>query len=191
MSLNARRATYVGVIVLAMATMGWEVVYDMWRAVLGDDAGEAMARFWDLQVESYWNALLFVLVLDFVYGMHRGADGGWEFSIAPWRVHGAVYAALAVLTLVCSAEGPLRNVLEVPLPDDIANSVAHYFRRALEGVMATIGLMIFMDFVRPGRVGLPRGSHPPAPAGRRSGRVAPGGRWSGPTPAVRGAAHLH
>lgn len=153
MSLNARRATYAALIVLAMVTMGWEVVHDLWRTVLGDDAGEAMARFWDLQVESYWNTLLFVFILDFIYGMHRGTDGGWEFARASLKVRLATYAALVLLCLVCSAEGPLRDVLQPLLGDNVGASVAHYFRRALEGVIATIGLMIFMDFVKPGRMG--------------------------------------
>src|SRR5688572_11465917 len=141
MSLNARRGSYAALIVLAMVTMGWEVVYDLWRTVLGDRAGEAMARFWDLQVESYWNALLFVFILDFVYGMYRGIDGGWEFAPASLKVRLTTYAALVLLCLVCSAEGPLRNMLQPLLGDTVGASVAHYFRRALEGVMATIGLM--------------------------------------------------
>ena len=152
MSLNARRGTYAALTVLAMVIMGWEVVYDLWRTVLGDAAGEAMARFWDLQVESYWNALLFVFILDFIYGMHRGTDGGWGFAPASLKVRLATYAALVLLCLVCSAESLLRDVLQSLFGDNVGASVAHYLRRALEGVMATIGLMIFMDFVKPGRM---------------------------------------
>jgi hypothetical protein len=215
MSLNARRVVYAATIVVFMFVLGWEVVYDGWRAVFGDHpgspmegfwdhipvlgdrfgangtagrevdfsriaataqgntaehepAGEAMARFWDLQVETWVNALLFVFILDFVYRMHRGADGGWEFAPVSTKVRAGVYAGLVLLMLVCSAEGPLRNVLEVPLPNDIAASVARYFRRALEGVLAVIGLMIFMDFVRPGRLSEAR------PGKRPSLPVSPG-----------------
>jgi hypothetical protein len=85
--------------------------------------------------------------------MHRGTDGGWEFAPASIKVRLATYAALVLLCLVCSAESPLRDVLQPVLGDNVGASVAHYFRRALEGVMATIGLMIFMDFVKPGRMG--------------------------------------
>ena len=164
MSLNARRGTYAALIVLAMGTTGWQVVYDLWRTVLGDDAGEAMARFWDLQVESYWNALLFVFILDFIYGMHRGADGGWGFAPASLKVRLATYSALVLLCIVCSAESPVRDVLQPLLGENVGASVAHYFRRALEGVMTTIGLMIFMDFVKPGRLSEVADKTPPSVA---------------------------
>jgi hypothetical protein len=71
----------------------------------------------------------------------------------------ATYAALVVLGVVCAAEGPLRDVLSVAAPDDVAASVAHYFRRALEGVLTVIGVMLFLDLVI-----LPNRRRVPAPA---------------------------
>jgi hypothetical protein len=59
----------------------------------------------------------------------------------------AVYGVLSVLVIVCSAEGPLRDVFALGMPDDVAASVAHYFRRALEGVLTVIGLMLFLDLI--------------------------------------------
>lgn len=154
-SIARRRAVFVAVLVAIMPLSGWEVTYDAWRAVLGDDAGTAMATFWDLQVETWWNALLVVLALDLVYGMHR-TGGRWAFAHQGMRRHVAMYLGLVVLMLICAAEGPWRDVLQLVLPDDIGASVAHYFRRALEGVMATVGVMVFLDVVRPGGLRLSR-----------------------------------
>lgn len=151
MSVRARRALFVALLVACMPLAGWAGTYDLWRAVFGDDVGTSLAVFWDLQVETYVNVLLIVLVLDLVYRLRPNGIGGWCTSPSRWPVRAATYAGLALLALICAAEGPLRSVLQVPLPDDIAASVAHYFRRALEGVVATIGLMAFMDAVRPAR----------------------------------------
>lgn len=132
---------------------GWAGTYDVWRLLLGDDAGTSMAVFFDLQVETYSNVLTFALVLDLVYGLHWG-DGGWSWAPRGSRARFLAYGALIALTGICAARGPLRTVLEVPFPDDIAASVAQYFRRALEGVMATIGLVVFLDVVKPGGLDL-------------------------------------
>lgn len=167
MTLGQRRAAYVVALLVAMPLSGWAGSYAAWRWLLGDDTGTAMATFWDLQVESYVTALLFVAALDLVYGLHRRADGGWGFAHRGWRVHAGFYAALIVLVLICSAEGPWRQVLQVVLPDDIGASVAHYFRRALEAVLAVLGLMAFLDVIRPGGLRLeplPRPRTSPAAA---------------------------
>lgn len=172
-SIARRRAVFVAALVAIMPLSGWEVTYDAWRAVLGDDVGTSMAVFWDLQVETWWNALLVVLALDLVYGMHR--DGGrWAFAYRGRARHVAAYVGLAVLMLICAAEGPWRDVLQLVLPDDIGASVAHYFRRGLEGVMASIGVMVFLDVVRPG--GLrhsrePSGASAPGPRSRSRATV--------------------
>jgi small basic protein len=141
---------YVGGLVACMLLSGWAGTYEAWRWLAGEQVGTSLAVFWDLQVESYVNVLLLVAALDIVYGMHRTDDGGWGFVPRGPRTHVAFYVALAVLAVVCSAEGPLRATLQVPLPDDIGASVAHYFRRALEAVLATLGVMVFLDVVRPG-----------------------------------------
>lgn len=149
MTVRARQAAYVAALLAAMPLSGWAGTATAWRALLGDDAGTSMARFWDLQVESYVTALLLVAVLDLVYGLHRRSDGRLAFTHRGRRRHLAAYAALVLLAVVCSAEGPWRTVLQVPLPDDVGASVAHYSRRALEAVLTVIGLMIFLDLVRP------------------------------------------
>lgn len=153
MSVRARRGLFVGALLACMPLSGWAGTYDAWRALFGDDVGQALAVFWDLQVESFVNVLLVVLILDQLHGLHRGSDGRWSVAPRSRRARAVTYAGLAVLALVCSAEAPLRSVLEVPLPDDVAASVAHYFRRALEGVLATLGIALFLDLVRPGPFG--------------------------------------
>ncbi|HYI61715.1 MAG TPA: hypothetical protein VEW93_07910 [Acidimicrobiales bacterium] len=150
MSVRARRGLFVAVLLACMPLSGWAGTHDAWRAVLGDDVGSSLAVFWDLQVESFVNVLLVVLVLDQVHGLHRGDDGRWAVAPRGAAARAAVYAGLLALALVCSAEGPLRSVLGVPLPDDVAASMAHYFRRALEGALAALGVLLFLDLVRPG-----------------------------------------
>ncbi len=149
MSFRSRRVLYVAALLACMPLAGWVGTYDLWRTAFGDDVGTSLAVFWDLQVESYVNVLLLVLILDGVYRLRPTGSGGWCISPRSRGVRAATYVGLAVLALVCAAEGPWRSVLEVPLPDDVAGSIAHYFRRALEGVMATIGLLAFVDLVRP------------------------------------------
>lgn len=150
MNLGRRRLVFVGALVAIMPLSGWAGTYDAWRFLLGDDTGTSMALFWDLQVESWANALLVIGLLDLLYRLHRTPDGRWAVAPRGRQARLAAYAGLLVLALVCAAESPVRSVLEVPLPDDIAASVAHYLRRALEGVLATIGILIFLDWVRPG-----------------------------------------
>lgn len=146
MSVAARRATYLVVMAAIMPLSGWAGTYTAWETVFGADVGHALAVFFDLQVETWSGVLLIAPAIDLVYGMHH-TDEGWDFAPRPWPVRAAVYAAL-----VCSAEGPVRDVLDVGLPTDIATSVAHYLRRALEGVLTAIGVLLFLDLVRPGRL---------------------------------------
>lgn len=148
MTFTARRALFVAALLACMVLGGWSGTYAAWRAIAGDDVGTALAVFWDLQVESYFNVLTLALALDLVYGLHR-TDRGWRFAPRSRMIRILAYVVLAGLTLVCAAEGPLRTLLQVPLPDDIGASVAHYFRRGLEGVLATIVVMAFLDLVRP------------------------------------------
>lgn len=146
MSVARRRALYLAVIVAIMPLSGWAGTYTAWRTVFGDDIGQSLAVFFDLQVETWSTVALFAPILDLVYGLHRGPRG-WALAPRPVRDRLATYAALAVLTLVCSAEGPLADGFDLLLPTDVAGSVAHYFRRALEGVLTVIGLMLFLDLV--------------------------------------------
>lgn len=155
MSPRVRRAVYFTLLAACMPLTGWAGTYDAWRWIAGDDIGTSMAVFFDLQVETYANVLLFALVLDNVYGLHWG-DGGWSWVPRGRRARVIAYVGLVVLVGVCAARDSLRGVLEVPLPYDVAASVAQYLRRASEGVMATIGLMIFLDVVRPGGLDLSR-----------------------------------
>ncbi|WCO68549.1 hypothetical protein PO878_07385 [Iamia majanohamensis] len=148
MTFAARRATYVAALLACMVLAGWAGTYQLWRWVAGDDVGTALAVFWDLQVESYVNVLTLALALDLTLGLHRGPEG-WAFAPRRRTARLATYGVLAALALVCAAEGPLRDVLALPLPDDIARSVAHYARRGLEGVLATMGVLVFLDLVRP------------------------------------------
>lgn len=148
MTFAARRAAFVAALLACMVLAGWAGTYQLWRWVAGDDVGTALAVFWDLQVESYVNVLTLALALDLTLGLHRRPEG-WAFAPRRRTARLATYAGLAVLTLVCAAEGPLRDVLTIPLPDDIARSVAHYARRGLEGVLATTGVLVFLDLVRP------------------------------------------
>jgi len=151
MSLAARRGTYVAVIVAIMPLSGWGGTYTAWRTVFGDDMGQSLAVFFDLQVETWSTVVLFAPILDLVYGLHR-TPRGWDFAPRRAMARAATYGVLLVLVIVCSAEGPLRDVFDLVLPGDIAASVAHYFRRALEGVLTVIGLMLFLDaIVLPGR----------------------------------------
>lgn len=167
MSLPVRRAVYFTLLAACMPLTGWAGSYDAWRWLLGEDVGTSLAVFFDLQVETYSTVLTLALVLDVVYGLHWG-DGGWGW--APRRsARILAYAALVVLVGICAARAPLRSVLEVPLPDDIAASIAQYFRRALEGVLTTLGLMVFLDVVRPGGLDLSSSS-------RRAEAVPGGGR---------------
>ncbi len=146
MSVAHRRLAYLAVIVAIMPLSGWSGTYAAWRAVFGQDVGQSLAVFFDLQVETWAGIALFAPIVDLVYGLHRD-ERGWALAPRPWRARAATYVGLVVLTLACAAEGPLREVLAIGLPSDIAASVAHYFRRALEGALTTIGLMVFLDLV--------------------------------------------
>jgi hypothetical protein len=150
-STAARRLVYLAVLVAIMPLSGWAGTYTAWQTVFGDDVGRSLAVFFDLQVETWSTIGLFAPILDLVYGLHR-TPGGWELAPLRGMARAATYGGLLVLVLVCSAEGPLRDVFDIALPLDIATSVAHYFRRALEGVLSVIGLMLFLDLVvLPGR----------------------------------------
>jgi hypothetical protein len=150
-STAARRAIYMAVLVAIMPLSGWAGTYTAWRTIFGDDVGQSLAVFFDLQVETWSTVGLFAPIVDLVYGLHRSPTG-WAFAPRRGMARAATYGGLLVLTLVCSAEGPLRDVFDVVLPLDVATSVAHYFRRALEGVLTVIGLMLFLDLiVLPGR----------------------------------------
>lgn len=148
MTLLRSQAAYVLGMVGLMLLSSWDGTHRAWEAVLGDDAGAAMAQFWDLQVESYAFAVLVPFVFSGVYGLHR-AEAGWAVAVSG-RARLVGYVALVLLSVVCAAEGPVRDLLAVAAPDDVARSLAHYLRRALEGVLAMIGIMLFFDLVRPG-----------------------------------------
>ncbi len=147
----ARRVVYLAVLVAIMPLSGWDGTYTAWETVFGDDVGHSLAVFFDLQVETWSTVGLFAPIIDLVYGLHRSPTG-WAFAPRRGMARAATYGGLAVLALVCSAEGPLRDLFDVVLPLDIATSTAHYFRRALEGVLTVMGLMLFLDvIVLPGR----------------------------------------
>lgn len=148
MSFELRRALFLAALVACMVGAGWAGTYQAWRWVAGEDVGTSLAVFWDLQVESYANVALLALVVDLVYGLRR-EPRGWVLVPRRAALRAIAVIGLIGLALACAAEGPLRSVLQVPLPDDIGASVAHYFRRALEGVLATIGVMVFLEVVRP------------------------------------------
>jgi len=158
-NLTMRRVVWVAALVAAMPLSGWAGTYAGWRAVLGEAAGTAMAVFWDLQVESYVTALLLVGILELVYGLHRRGDGRWAVARRGGGAHILAYAGLLVLVAVCSAEGPVRDILQLALPHDIGASVAHYLRRSLEAVLTVGGLMLFLDLVRPGPFAHPTPPH--------------------------------
>ncbi|HEV7722438.1 MAG TPA: hypothetical protein VGO60_14190 [Iamia sp.] len=151
MSLGARRLIYLAVVVAIMPLSGWGGTYTAWRTIFGDDVGQSLAVFFDLQVETWSAVALFAPIVDLIYGLHRTPQG-WDLAPRRGIARAAAYGALLVLVVACSGEGPLRDVFDVALPGDVAASVAHYFRRALEGVLTVIGLMLFLDLiVRPGR----------------------------------------
>lgn len=158
MSTGARRLAYVAVIAAIMPLSGWAGTSTAWRTVVGDDVGGSLAVFFDLQVETWSTVILLAPIIDLVYGLHR-TGRGWDLAPRGRMDRAATYAALVVLALVCAAEGPLGDVLAVAAPDDVAASVAHYFRRALEGVLTVIGVMLFLDLV----IG-PNRRRAPAPA---------------------------
>lgn len=158
MSTTSRRAIYLAVVVAIMPLSGWAGTYTAWRAVFGDDVGTSLAVFFDLQTETWATVVLFAPIVDLVYGLHR-TPTGWDLAPRRGMARAATYGGLLVLALVCSAEGPMRDVFDVALPADVASSVAHYLRRALEGVLTVIGLMLFLDLVV-----LPRRSRVPASA---------------------------
>jgi hypothetical protein len=145
-STTARRIVYLAVLVAIMPLSGWGGTYTAWRTIFGDDVGQSLAVFFDLQVETWSTVGLFAPIVDLVYGLHR-TPSGWALAPRRGMARAATYGGLVVLALVCSAEGPLRDVFDVALPLDIATSVAHYFRRALEGVLTVIGLMLFLDVI--------------------------------------------
>jgi hypothetical protein len=145
-SVAQRRIAYLAVLVAIMPLSGWAGTYTAWRTVFGDDVGTSLAVFFDLQVETWSTVGLFAPILDLVYGLHR-TPRGWDLAPRRAMARAATYGGLLVLVVVCSAEGPLRDVFQVVMPADVAASVAHYFRRALEGVLTAIGLMLFLDVV--------------------------------------------
>jgi hypothetical protein len=151
-STAARRVVYLAVLVAIMPLSGWGGTYTAWRTIFGDDVGQSLAVFFDLQVETWSTVGLFAPIIDLVYGLHRSPTG-WALAPRRGMARAATFGALLLLTLVCSAEGPLREVFDIALlPLDVATSVAHYFRRALEGVLTAIGLMLFVEvIVLPGR----------------------------------------
>lgn len=162
MSTAQRRWAYLAVLVAIMPLSGWAGTYTAWRTIFGDDVGQSLAVFFDLQVETWSTIILFAPIVDLLYGLHR-TPTGWELLPRRGMARAATYGALAVLVVVCSAEGPLRDLFDVVLPLDVATSVAHYFRRALEGVLTAIGLMLFLDLiVLPSRRRTARGVAAPA-----------------------------
>jgi hypothetical protein len=151
MSTARRRVIYLAVLVAIMPLSGWAGTYAAWRTIFGDDVGRSLAVFFDLQVETWSTVGLFAPILDLVYGLHRTPQG-WDLLPRRGMARAVTYGALVALAVVCAAEAPLRDVFTFVLPDDIAASVAHYFRRALEGVLTVIGLMLLLDLViLPGR----------------------------------------
>jgi hypothetical protein len=164
-STAARRVAYLAVLVAIMPLSGWGGTYTAWRTIFGDDVGQSLAVFFDLQVETWSTVGLFAPIVDLVYGLHRSPTG-WAFAPRRGMARAATYGGLLLLALVCSAEGPLRDLFDVVLPLDVATSTAHYFRRALEGVLTVIGLMLFLDVII-----LP--SLPSRPSRRRSAEAAP------------------
>lgn len=150
MSLPARRVLYFATLLAIMVVAGWAGTDAAWEAVLGEDAGRSMAVFWDLQVETWVTAPLVVGALDVVYGLGRDPDGRWAFAYRGRRAHVLWYLGLVVLTGVCAAEGPVGDVLRPLLGNDVGTSIAHYLRRALEAPLTALGIMAFLDLVRPG-----------------------------------------
>lgn len=146
MSTAQRRIAYLAVLVAIMPLSGWAGTYTAWRTIFGDDVGQSLAVFFDLQVETWSTVGLFAPIVDLVYGLHR-TPRGWDLAPRRGMARAATYGGLLVLVIVCSAEGPLREVFQVVMADDVAASVAHYFRRALEGVLTVIGLMLFLDLL--------------------------------------------
>lgn len=146
MSTARRRVIYLGVLVAIMPLSGWGGTYTAWRTIFGDDIGQSLAVFFDLQVETWSTVGLFAPIVDLVYGLHR-TPTGWALAPRRGMARAAVYGGLLALVVVCSAEGPLRDLLQIVMPNDIAASVAHYLRRAIEGVLTAIGLMLFLDLI--------------------------------------------
>lgn len=146
MSTARRRIVYLAVLAAIMPLSGWAGTYTAWRTIFGDDVGQSLAVFFDLQVETWSGVILFAPIVDLLYGLHRTPQG-WDFTPRRRMARAATYGALLALVIVCSAEGPLGDIFAVVVPDDIASSVAHYFRRALEGVLTVIGLMMFLDLI--------------------------------------------
>jgi hypothetical protein len=149
-SLNARRITYVVVFLGLMYVTTTTLFLELCRNLFGDGIGTAQADFWNLQCESYYAALMVAFVLDWTWRLRRG-DDGWTVETPTVVRRVATYAIFLGFTLVCSAERPVRKVLEPVLPDDIAFSIAHYLRRGLETPVTVLFLLVFFDFVLPFR----------------------------------------
>ena len=150
MSLNARRITYVVVVLGLMYVTTTTLFLELCRDLLGDDIGAAQATFWNLQCETYSTALMVAFVLEWTWRLRRGADG-WTVQTPPVARRVGTYAIFLALTVLCAAERPVRKVLEPVAPDDIAFSIAHYLRRGLEAPVTILFLLVFFDFVLPFR----------------------------------------
>jgi len=149
-SLNARRITYVVVVLGLMYVTTTTLFLELCRDLLGDDIGAAQATFWNLQCETYSTALMVAFVLEWTWRLRRGADG-WTVQTPSGARRVGTYAIFLALTVLCAAERPVRKVLEPVAPDDIAFSIAHYLRRGLEAPITILFLLVFFDFVLPFR----------------------------------------
>lgn len=146
MSLWARRATYYGTFVGLMVLTTSSAFDDAMRSLFGDGIGGDQSSFWKLQVESYFVAVMIPPVLDFVYHLRRGPNG-WTARDPGARLRTATYAVFVVVTLIFSAERPVRRALDVALPNDIAFSLAHYLRHGLEAPITVLLILLFLDLV--------------------------------------------
>lgn len=151
MSRRARRdVAYTLAVVAVAALSAWDGTHRAWEAVLGADAGRAMAEFWDLQVETWAFAVLVPAVLGGLYRLRWSTAHGWRITPPSRALRLSALLALTVVALVCSAEGPVRELLTPVLGDATGASLAHYLRRGLEGVLSMAILLVFLETVRPG-----------------------------------------
>jgi hypothetical protein len=147
-STGVRRIAYV----LAMLFLMWftttTTFLDLCTSLLGDDIGTAQATFWNLQCETYYTVVMVIFVLEWTWGLRRDAHG-WTVETPTTARRLSTYALFAALAVLMAAERPVREVLEVALPNDIAFSIAHYLRRGLEAPLTILPLLVFFDGVLP------------------------------------------
>ena len=99
MSLNARRITYVVVVLGLMYVTTTTLFLELCRDLLGDDIGAAQATFWNLQCETYYTALMVAFALEWTWRLRRG-DDGWTVATPPVARRVGTYAIFLALTLL-------------------------------------------------------------------------------------------